>query len=72
MVLVLKKGASKKEIEAIEKKLYKEKTPGGFNAKKYNGVLNQAEDPLAIQLKLRNEWERDLGWYQYYFVSVKW
>ena len=40
MVLVLKKGASKKEIEAIEKKLYKEKTPGGFNAKKYNGVLN--------------------------------
>ena len=61
MVLVLKKGASKKEIEAIEKKLYKEKTPGGFNAKKYNGVLNQAEDPLAIQLKLRNEWERDLG-----------
>ena len=72
MVLVLKKGASKKEIEAIEKKLYKEKTPGGFNAKKYNGVLNQAEDPLAIQLKLRNEWERDLGWYQYYFVSAEW
>jgi len=25
MVLLLKKGASKKEIEAIEKKLYKEK-----------------------------------------------
>ncbi|MDB5144831.1 MAG: hypothetical protein JWQ66_3544 [Mucilaginibacter sp.] len=61
MVLLLKKGASKKEIEAIEKKLYKEKIPGGFNAKKYNGVLNQIEDPLAIQLKLRNEWERDLG-----------
>jgi hypothetical protein len=61
MVLVLKKGASKKEIEAIEKKLYKEKNSGGFNAKKYNGVLNQTEDPLAIQLKLRNEWERDLS-----------
>ena len=61
MLLVLKKGASKKEIEAIEKKLYKEKVSGGFNAKKYNGVLNQTEDPLTIQLKLRDEWERDLG-----------
>jgi hypothetical protein len=59
MVLVLKKGASKKEIEAIEKKLYKQKSSGGFNAKKYNWVLNQTEDPLTIQLKLRDEWERD-------------
>ena len=56
MVLVLKKGASKKEIEAIEKKIYKEKTHKGFNAKKYNGVLSLKKDPLAIQLKLRDEW----------------
>ena len=34
MVLVLKKGATKKDIEAIEKVLYKDKTTGGFNAKK--------------------------------------
>ncbi len=61
MVLVLKKGASKKEIEAIEKKLYKEKPAGGFDAKKYNGVLSLKEDPLAIQLKLRDEWERNLS-----------
>ncbi|MDB5118371.1 MAG: hypothetical protein JWQ79_3863 [Mucilaginibacter sp.] len=61
MVLTLKKGASKKEIEAIEKKLYKEKFSGGFNAKKYNGVLSLKEDPLAIQLNLRNEWERNPG-----------
>ncbi|HEY9003440.1 MAG TPA: hypothetical protein VIM89_18935 [Mucilaginibacter sp.] len=59
MMLVLKKGTSKKEIEAIEKKLYKEKTSGGFNAREYNGVLNQTEDPLTIQLKLRDEWERE-------------
>jgi hypothetical protein len=58
MVLVLKKGASKKEIEANEKKLYREKASMGFNAKKYNGILNLKKDPLAIQLKLRNEWER--------------
>jgi len=61
MVLVLKKGASKKEIEAIEKKLYKEKPSNGFDAKKYNGALSLKEDPLTIQLKLRDEWERDLG-----------
>jgi len=32
----------------------------GFNAKN-NGILSFKEDPLTIQLKLRNEWERDLG-----------
>jgi hypothetical protein len=61
MVLVLKKGASKKEIEAIEKKLYNKKGSGGFNAKKYNGVMSFDEDPLSIQIKLRNEWERDIS-----------
>jgi hypothetical protein len=55
MVLLLKNGASKKEIEAIEKKLRKEKASVGFNAKKYNGVLSLKEDPLTIQLKLRDE-----------------
>ena len=60
MVLVLKKGASKKDIEAIEKLLYKEKPSGGFNAKKYNGILNLKEDPLTIQKKLRDEWERTI------------
>ncbi len=59
MVLILKKGASKKEIEAIEKKLYK-KNSTGFNAEKYNGILSSViEDPLTVQLMLRDEWERD-------------
>jgi len=57
MVLLLKEGASKEEIRAIEKELYKQKSSGGFNAKKYNGALNQIEDPLTIQLKLRDEWK---------------
>lgn len=61
MVLLLKKGASKKEIEAIEKKLSSKKNTHGFNAKKYNGILSLKEDPLTIQLNLRNEWERDPG-----------
>ena len=61
MVLILKKGASKKDIQAIEKKLYKEKKIFGFNAKKYNGVIKLKEDPLAIQKRLRNEWERNFN-----------
>lgn len=61
MVLILKEGASKKEIEAIEKKLSQEKTIRGFNAKKYNGILSLNEDPLDIQLKLRDEWERNIS-----------
>jgi len=59
MVLVLKRGATKKDIETIEKALYKEKKNGGFNAKKYNGIMPLKEDPLTIQTNLRNEWERD-------------
>lgn len=61
MVLVLKKGASKKEIAAIEKKLFKQKAKPGFDAKKYNGVISLKEDALKIQKRLRNEWERDFS-----------
>jgi hypothetical protein len=61
MVLVLKKGASKKDIALIDQKLYNGKTATGFNAKKYNGVLKLKSSPLSIQKKLRNEWERNFG-----------
>ena len=61
MVLVLKKGASKEEIEAIDKKLYRKKASIGFDAKKYNGILKLKKDPLIIQKKLRDEWERNFS-----------
>lgn len=61
MVLVLKKGAGKKEIADIEKKLYAKKEVTGFDAKKYNGVLKLKGDPLTIQKSLRDEWERDFS-----------
>ena len=61
MVLVLKKGASKKDIRKIEELLFKEKSSGGFDAKKYNGTMNLKEDPLTIQKKLRDEWEIDIS-----------
>ena len=61
MVHVLRKGASKKEIEAIEKKLYPRKSSTGLDAQKYNGVIKLKGDPLTIQQKLRDEWERDFN-----------
>jgi hypothetical protein len=54
MVLVLKKGANKKEMLNIEKKLSKS---SGVNTKKYCGVIALKEDPLEIQKKLRDEWQ---------------
>lgn len=61
MVLTLRKGASKKDIEAIEKKLFKRKVKSGFDASKYNGVIKLKSDPLEIQQKLRDEWERNFS-----------
>ena len=60
MVLVLKKGAGKKAIADVEKKLSKGKD-AGFDAKKYNGTLKLKGDALQIQKKLRDEWERNFG-----------
>jgi hypothetical protein len=54
MVLVLKKGASKKEMDSIAEKL---RTVKGVDTKKYSGTIKLREDPLAIQKKMRDEWE---------------
>lgn len=57
MVLVLKKGASKKEMERINKKLRLLPSRKKLDAQKYCGVIKLTEDPLAIQKRLRDEWE---------------
>ena len=54
MVLVLKKGASKQEMESISQKL---RVAKGVDTKKYCGTIKLKEDPLAIQKKMRDEWE---------------
>ena len=46
MVLVLKKGASKKEIELLEKKL---KVKNGVDVLKYCGLIKLKEDALTIK-----------------------
>lgn len=61
MVLVLKKGATKKDIEEIDKILYKKKSKGGFDAKKYNGILPHLEEGMVVQKRMRDEWERDIS-----------
>ena len=53
MVLVLKKGASKKEIQSIEKKINNSK---GVDTIKYCGKIKLVEDSLSIQKAIRNEW----------------
>ena len=62
MKLILRKNADKKEVAEVEKRLYDKKRRKGFNAKKYNGaLLSITEDPLTIQNRLRDEWERNPG-----------
>lgn len=56
MVVVLKKGASREEIEKLRIKPALKK-PAGVDTKKYCGVLKLKEDPLIIQKKMRDEWE---------------
>ncbi|MEP7197403.1 MAG: hypothetical protein ABI851_12855 [Saprospiraceae bacterium] len=54
MVLVLKKGASKRQIEVLTKKLKPKK---GVDVVKYCGLLKLNTDALTLQTKLRNEWQ---------------
>jgi hypothetical protein len=55
MVLVLKKGASRKDIEALRRKLEK-RLSSGVDTQKYCGVIKLKEDPLKVQLRMRDEW----------------
>jgi len=53
MVLVLKKGASRREIQRIEKHLRVKKAT---DILKYCGKIKLKENPLVIQKEMRNEW----------------
>jgi len=54
MTLVLKKGASKKEMDDITKSLKKNT---GVNTKKFCGVIKLKDTPLNIQKSFRDEWK---------------
>jgi hypothetical protein len=53
MILTLKKGASKREMDEIHKKF---QMKNGVNTKKYCGTIKLKKDPLVIQQQMRNEW----------------
>jgi hypothetical protein len=55
LVLVLKKGATKKQMDNLNKKLSKKTV--GVNTKKFCGVIKLKEDPLTIQKQMRGEWQ---------------
>jgi hypothetical protein len=54
MVLILKKGASQKQITLLEQKLKKKK---GVDVIRHCGKIKLKEDALTIQKRLRDEWE---------------
>ncbi len=58
--MIIKKGASEKEILKMQEKLSKKKS-SGFKANKYKGKIKFNKDALLIQNKLRDEWERNIG-----------
>lgn len=53
MAIQIKKRSSKK---TIQRELSKAKTKG-FPAQKFTGKIRTKEDAVALQKKLRNEWE---------------
>ena len=57
MVVVLKRGATIKQIEKLNKRLRSIALKKRMDAKKFCGTIILKESPLAIQQKLRNEWE---------------
>jgi len=59
MVVEIKKGSTKEEIDAAFKKLYENPQPPRkpFNAKKFAGKMKRGFDGLEFQRQARNEWE---------------
>lgn len=56
MVTVLKSGTKKREIASLLEKVSSRK-PKGIDAYKYCGTVKFKEDGLALQKRLRDEWE---------------
>ena len=54
MVTVIKKSSGEKEASIQLEKALRTK---GVDTHKYCGIIKLIEDPMAIQKKMRNEWE---------------
>lgn len=61
MALLPKNHIEEADIEKTKKVISEGRPKGGFDAKKYNGIMPLLEDALVIQKKMREEWERNIG-----------
>ena len=57
MTIILRKGATPEAMNKIDKKLTERSSKKGLDAKKYCGSVKFKEDGLALQKRLRSEWE---------------
>lgn len=57
MITILKPGSTQLLISELWEKFNAKKKGKGIEARKFCGVLKLEEDPLAMQKRLRNEWE---------------
>ncbi len=60
MLIILKQGMSKKQVEALWKKLRSgrrlRKVKAVPDIRQFCGVIKLKEDPLTIQKRMRDEW----------------
>lgn len=57
MVATLKQGATREYIQKLLDRISKEVESKGVDAHKFCGKISVKEDGLAIQKRLRDEWE---------------
>ncbi len=57
MIAEIKHGSNLTEIKKLLSRIATRKPKKGLDAKKYCGILKLHEHPLAIQKKMRDEWE---------------
>ncbi len=56
MIAILKQGESKKNMLKLLEELRKSRKRKSINIRKYCGVIKLKEDALAIQKRMRDEW----------------
>ena len=54
--MIIKHGATEKQIKELEKKLSKRKPKQGVDTHKYCGTVKFGIDGLKLQKQLRSEW----------------
>ena len=57
MVMEIRKGDNKQNIEELLAQLGSERPLNGIDAYKYCGILNLEDSPIDIQKQMRSEWD---------------